>query len=363
MDEHTRRDEHTKTAGSLELNELSDLDDGSLEIDDRSSEIDDGSSEIDDGSSEIDDESAKLAGLSEVDESPKVTKYSKMDEHTRARYEKWKRNRIKKRIILPGVGILCVFILVWFVIEASGSGGDVTESIEESVEESYAAKLADRAEFESSQIEKNDPIIYLFNSHPREKIGSYYYNQTVGDMNIVEITHILAEHLESYDVSTLVEQRCVDTILRENNWKFNMSYSVSRDFLQDVMNRYPNLEFFVDIHRDGIPHEYATVEIDGVNYAQILFIIGLDNPVGYDANYAGAIDLHYMLEERKPGISRRVYFSGNSSTKNGVYNQDLSPMVQLIEIGTVTSTVEEVLLTTEILAEVLAEYVLQLNED
>ena len=297
-----------------------------------------------------------------TDESPKVRELPKMDEKTRARYEAWKRNRIKKRIIIPGMGVLSVFILLILVIVVHGDGESVDgngEIIDELVISKSMIKVEPEDELPPSE---SGPIVYLFNAHPLEMIGSYYDNMFEGDMNIVELTHILADHLESYGISTLVEERCVHAKLNENGWEFHMSYYAARYFLLDVVDQYPSLGFFIDLHRDGIPHEQATVEIEGANYAQILFVIGTDNPNGYEASYAEARKLHDMLEERKPNISRGIFFSGDSPSRDGVYSQDISPKVQLIEIGTITTTVEEANRTVEVLADVLAEYV-SLNED
>ena len=73
--------------------------------------------------------------------------------------------------------------------------------------------------------------------------------------------------------------------------------------------------------------------------------------------------LSYFSATAKQAISRSIFYSGDSPGRDGVYSQDISPMVQLIEIGTITSTVEEVSRSVEILADVLAEYILSLNGD
>ena len=295
----------------------------------------------------------------------KIAELPIMDEETRVRYEKWKRKRIRKRVVFPGIGLLCVIILLIFLFgEAFGEA----YSTEESPVESYVAKLLTKTDVEAepeieSEINEEAPIVYLFNAHPRELIGSTYENQFEGEMCIVEVTHILADHLESHGISTLVEERCVDAKLKENDWGFYMSYYAARYFVLDAKNQYSSLEFFVDLHRDGVLHEHATAEIDGVAYAQVLFVIGTDNPMGYAASYEVASELHDMLEERKPGISRGIFESGGTPGRDGVYSQDISPMVQLIELGTITSSVEEVSLTVEVLADVIAEYISLSTED
>ena len=275
-----------------------------------------------------------------------------MDAETRARYEEWKWKRIKKRVIYPGIGLLVMLILLIFMIVSCTSNNS-----DEPTEDMYTEEPTETEE----SIAEPEPIItgpriYILNSHPLEMIGSTYSNLFEGDMSIIELSHILAGHLESHGIEAVVEERCVDERLTENNWGFYMSYYAARDFILDAKAQYPSLEFFVDLHRDGIPHRYATAYIAGDYYAQILFVIGTDNPMGYHASYAVARELHQILEEQRPGISRGIFFSGGQS-RDGVYSQDISPMIQLIELGTYSSTVEEVNRTVAVLAEVLAEYV------
>jgi len=273
-----------------------------------------------------------------------------MDVRTKAKYEEWKWNRIKRRVIFPSIGLLIILMMLVFIIVSCNSD-----------EEAETTRSTRSFELPLVEVEV-EPIVYLFNAHPLEMIGSTHENPFVGDMSIVELTHILAGHLESHDIPTLVEERCVDALLSENNWEFYMSYYAAGYFVRDAKAQYPSLAFFVDLHRDGIPHEYATAFIDGESYARVLFVIGTDNPMGYAESYLVATELHEMLEERKPGISRGIFFSGGPG-RDGVYSQNISPMIQLIELGTVDSTVEEASRTIEVLAEVLAEYLSLSDED
>jgi len=200
------------------------------------------------------------------------------------------------------------------------------------------------------------PIVYIFNAHPLEMIGSTFADLFVGEMNVVELSHLLAEKLESHGISSLIEERCTNERLLANGWGFYRSYDATRYFLYDVKENHPSLQFFIDLHRDGIPHQYARADINGQPYAQVLFVVGTDNPAGYGASYEMARTLHNMMEERRPGISRGIWFSGGEG-RNGVYNQDLSSAIQLIEMGTVETTVEEAMNTLIILAEVIAEFI------
>ena len=203
---------------------------------------------------------------------------------------------------------------------------------------------------------EGEPIVYIYNSHPNEMIGGTFADLSIGEMNIVDLSHIMAAHFANQGIPTLVEERNVVDVLRSNNWNFAQSYDASRQFLVDQMDTHDSLQFFFDLHRDGIARDLATLYTDDTSYARVLFVIGANNPAGSNPNYQMARRLHNMLEKRMPGISRGISVQ-NGGGMNGIYNQDIAPTIQLIEIGTVETTSEEALRTTAILSEVLAEYI------
>ena len=214
---------------------------------------------------------------------------------------------------------------------------------------------------EAPYVNSEEPLVYIFNSHPAEMIGGTMADLTIGEMNIVSLSHVMGNIFEEYGIPSLVEDRNVIDVLRANNWNFAASYRASRIFIEERIHQYPTLQFFLDLHRDGIPHELARVDINGRPYARIIFVIGSDNPAGYEENYRMAQQLHDLLEERRPGISRGIMVSGGPG-RNGIYNQDIAPTMQLIEVGTVETTIEEAMNSMEILADVLAEYILNYVE-
>ena len=206
-------------------------------------------------------------------------------------------------------------------------------------------------------INSDEPIVYLFNSHPHEMIGApSLARYREGTVNILEFTHMMANIFADYRIPVLVEDRDVRDVIRHNSWHFNDSYRASRFFVEERIHQYPSLQFFFDVHRDAVPDSVATARINGHDYARIMFVIGVDNP-GFYENMEMANQIHELLELRRPGISRGIFPSGGWG-RNGWYNQDISPKMQLVEIGSAQSTVDEMIRTTQILAEVLAEYIL-----
>lgn len=206
-------------------------------------------------------------------------------------------------------------------------------------------------------INSDEPLVYIFNSHPHEMIGSTFADVNIGEMNVIELSHMMAYIFEDYGIPSLVEDRDVRHIINANGWVFDDSYRASRIFIEERINQYPSLQFFFDLHRDGIARELATTTIGGQNYARVLFVIGGNNPAGHVENFEMAYRLHTMLEEVRPGLSRGIQIHTGLG-QNGVYNQDVASTLQLIEIGTVETTVEEAMNTMEILADVLAAYIL-----
>ena len=209
----------------------------------------------------------------------------------------------------------------------------------------------------ATYINSDEPLVYFFNAHPHEMIGGTFADLNVGEMNIREISHLFANIFQDFGIPSLVENQDVRDVIRSNNWSFVDSYRAARLFLEERIHQYPSLQFFFDIHREGIAHDLARIDINGRPYARILFVIGADNPVGYSENYQIARTLHQMLEEARPGISRGISVQGGPFN-NGIYNQDVAPTLQVFEIGTVETTIEEAINTVEIFAEVLATFIL-----
>ena len=206
-------------------------------------------------------------------------------------------------------------------------------------------------------INSDEPLVYIFNSHPAELVGAPGAGRyREGTTSIIEFSHMIANTFSDYRIPVLVEDRDVRNILSANAWSFAQSYQASRIFIEERIFQYPSLEFFFDIHRDAVPDEVAHTVINGVDYARVAFVIGLHNPE-YEENLTMASKLHDMLEAVRPGISRGIILSSGWG-RNGIYNQDVAPTLQLIEIGSYQSTVEAMVNTTEILANVLAEYIL-----
>ena len=143
--------------------------------------------------------------------------------------------------------------------------------------------------------------------------------------------------------------------MNKNNLNYGESYIASRYFLNQVYKTYPNLDLYIDLHRDAVSHDISTINIDGKECARILFVIGLENPK-YQGNLNVVNKLNNMIFNRYGNLTRGIMKKEGVGV-NGVYNQDLNSNVILIEVGGNENNIDEVNNTLELLAKVIGEYI------
>lgn len=173
-------------------------------------------------------------------------------------------------------------------------------------------------------------------------------------INVTLVGEKLSQELEKRGIGARLEKRDIQAHVKEKRLSYNESYDASREFIQEVIAQEDHLEFFFDIHRDSQRRDKTTTTIDGLEYAKVVFVIG-GNQANYKENSHLAEELHHLLEEKYPTLSRGVIIKEGSRT-NGKFNQDLSTKSLLIEIGGIDNSLEETYRTAEALAEVFANY-------
>ncbi len=189
----------------------------------------------------------------------------------------------------------------------------------------------------------NEPIIYIYNSHPTEEyqsttLGEYSINPTV-----IMNNYILEDIFNKRGYQTYVEENSVKDILDKNNWNYASSYRASRELLESAKINNPSLKYFIDIHRDSLSKEKTSISIDGKDYAKIIFLLGLENP-NYKENNEFIEKINNKVNNYYPGLSKGIYKKEGPGV-NGVYNEDFSNRLILVEIGGHENTTSEVLNT------------------
>lgn len=217
-------------------------------------------------------------------------------------------------------------------------------------------KLKESSSYIEDQGESSlEPLVYLYNTHQLETYSGENLKEYNVTPNVMMASYILREKLNHYQIPTMVETNDVTEILHMNNWNYASSYQVTKMFMLSAKEKYPSIKYYIDLHRDSARRKTTYYEADGVGYARILFLVGLENP-NYQENLKLAEILHQKLEEKWPGLSRGIYKKEGPGV-DGVYNQDVSPYAMLVEMGGVDNTIEEVLHSTEILASILYDYI------
>ena len=195
----------------------------------------------------------------------------------------------------------------------------------------------------TEKTKEEKPIIYLYNSHPTEEykasnLGEYSINPTV-----IMNNYIMEGIFNKRGYKTYVEESSVKNILDDKNWNYASSYKASRMLLENAKINNPTLKYFIDIHRDSLEKNKTTVTIEGKDYAKIIFLLGLENP-NYEENNEFIEKINNKVDLYYPGLSKGIYKKEGPGV-NGVYNQDFSNRVILIEIGGYENTTSEVLNT------------------
>ena len=258
---------------------------------------------------------------------------------------KTRRNKNQIKIIIVIILFLVIFIIISFY-KNTNSYKNLTNILLNSFDENTdKIKLSfltsnldnlfnDYSFYQRDEIyQKNKSTIYLYNTHDTEK---YKDNKS-----IIEATTFLKNNLTKLGIQAIQEERRTSELVTTDL----SYYDISRTFIKDVIIN-NNIAYFIDIHRDSANN--TTIKIKDKNYAKVMFVLGLENK-NYLKNKSLLLKMNDYLNKNYPGLSRGIYEKKGSNV-DGVYNQDLSSNVILIEIGGIDNNLEEVNNSTEILS-------------
>ena len=207
------------------------------------------------------------------------------------------------------------------------------------------------------KVDITNPLIYLYNSHQLENYNNDSLLAYGITPNVLMASYLLKEKLNSSGLGAIVEDTNMTEFLSLNNWDYSSSYKASRIFLLDKQNTHPTIKYYFDIHRDSVNKKLTTVNINNKSYARILFVVGLEHS-NYQENLNAANELNSIIDKKYPGLSRGIYKKEGPGV-NGIYNQDISSKVFLIELGGIDNNIEEVLNTINALTDTITTYINQ----
>ncbi|GGC92201.1 stage II sporulation protein P [Thalassobacillus devorans] len=198
-------------------------------------------------------------------------------------------------------------------------------------------------------------VVLIYNTHNRESFLPHLAEGTEhayhDEVNITKVSDRLAKALEANGIGAKVNDRDVTAFAKE---KGVAPYDASRTIVTEAMAANKDIQYIFDLHRDGAPRDVTTTEIDGEVFAKTIFVIGAEHEA-YEKNAKLAADLHELLEEKFPGLSRGVIKKKGNGV-DGKYNQDLSEKAILLEFGGHENSLDEIYRSVDAVAEVFSEY-------
>ena len=91
--------------------------------------------------------------------------------------------------------------------------------------------------------------------------------------------------------------------------QYKDSYKVIRPYIKQALEK-KYYDLIIDFHRDAAGKKATTINLDGVSYANIAFVVGSKH-AAYEGNYAYAQALEQELVKIVPGISRGILKKGD----------------------------------------------------
>ncbi len=228
----------------------------------------------------------------------------------------------------------------------------------ESIKEIIGEKVSDEEIPDESNTDlvfneqSNLPLVYIYNTHQTEE---YINNEPTYDLKptVYTAANYLKEVLERQGIKTIVEEANIKKYLDDNNLNYDDSYIASRYYLEQAKNNNPSLKLFIDLHRDALSHDAATVIYNNISYAKILFVVGADFN-NYQKNLNFTESINKIVIDNYSFLTRGV-LTKTGPLVNGVYNQDLSDNIILLEVGGNESTINEVANTLDLIGDVIVK--------
>lgn len=125
------------------------------------------------------------------------------------------------------------------------------------------------------------------------------------------------------------------------------AYLRARGTAVELLEKDPDAIF--DIHRDAAPPETYAAKLDDDWVTMIQFVVGRENP-SFAVNQSFAYDLKALADEMHPGLIKGVLLGW------GDFNQDLTPLNLLLEVGSHLNSKEAAQQGISYFADVVSQY-------
>lgn len=208
--------------------------------------------------------------------------------------------------------------------------------------------------------DKNSPRVLIYHTHSNESFlpkqnwfdEEYPIRSADCSKNMIAVGDALCKALSENGFSVIHECR------QHDNPMFTGAYYRSAESVSALLEKYPDIDIVIDLHRDGIVQNDGSLgapvcEVNGKTAAQFMIISCCENEdfdmPDYIENFKLACLLQNTAEEMYPNLARPVLFDYRN------YNQNLSKGALLIEVGSHGNSLDEAVYTGELLGNVIAK--------
>jgi len=196
-----------------------------------------------------------------------------------------------------------------------------------------------------------NPEILIYHSHTTESYGVYGHDNLDPTKNVCAVGDELAKTLSDDHGISVIH----DTTIH-NATDYNGSYMRSRQTLNKYLSKYGSFKMIIDLHRDSDPDkDDVTTNINGENLGKFMFVMTRKNP-HFDKNM---IIVNSLINTAKKNFPQLMIGNGIYYYDYGMnfFNQDESNNAFLLEVGSVSNTLNEAKGTTKYIARAIAEYI------
>ena len=204
------------------------------------------------------------------------------------------------------------------------------------------------------------PLVLIIHTHGTESYmpeGAKFYADSDEiarskdkTQNMIAVGREFVAVLEASGIPTL---HCE---IMHDEESYRESYSRAADTIKKYLDEYPSIKYVFDIHRDSLMRSSgelisAVTSINGNECAQIMPVVG-SGFEGWENNMVFALQLRSKLNTAYTNLCRPACL------RSSTYNQDLSAISLILEIGTSGNDLPEAKEAARLTAEIITEMIL-----
>lgn len=216
--------------------------------------------------------------------------------------------------------------------------------VEVKPDEQSAAENGEETEAAMAGVASGEVQAIIYCTHASEEYyGERRINGKAG--GVMKAAQALVDAFAALGVKALLDETLHDSP------DYDSSYARSLETVERLHAEYPDVEVYIDLHRDSSIAGVSTrLTTDMGSFARMMLVVGTDETLehpNWRQNYAFAQAVSEEADRLEPGIMRepRLY--------SGRYNQHIASKAILVEVGSTDNDLDEAKRSVEILAQAI----------